>query len=76
MIYGKKREKEKEKEKKEKEKSALKIDLVKTKCGMRWLITIIFITYVQKGFSDSIFNKTVIDKIINLILPQICSQIL
>ena len=28
----------------------LKIDLVKTKFGVRWIITIICVTYVQKDF--------------------------
>ena len=28
----------------------LKINLMETKCGVQWLITIICVTYVQKDF--------------------------
>ena len=35
------------------------------KCVVRQIITITFVTYLQKGFLDSNFNKAVIDKISN-----------
>ena len=41
----------------------MKNDSVETNCGVWQLFTIIYITYVQKDFSDSSFYGALIDKI-------------
>ena len=48
-----------------------KVDCIETQRCVQYTITVICVTYVQKGFSDSNFKQAIIDKIFvhNEIVP-------
>ena len=53
--------KNKTKQKGKSAKLGRKIDSVETKCGVQWLMTIIRVIHVQKGYLDLNLKEAVID---------------